>query len=554
MFVVRSVYPKSCLWGYGVLVFLLMAAMAGCSSAPESGKFYSPDDGVKETQQSSPDKMASIEPGNKPSSPSPASPSIDGSKSTEAGKTVVTSKPAPEYSAADREVVLRYAEKGESDPANLEQALKLVQKAEQRPTSERTMEDYLILASHSWNKEDTTQAVQYANQGVMAKSDNPRVKAYMFIYLGYTYEDKSPTMARSYFNQAARMEPDLYRGHYESGRILFLDKKHAEARTHLEKALSLDPKSADVYGKLGQMFYGMDQYEEAAKSLKKALELSPQTDWIDLQLGDTYFYGLKNREEGGRYYQLAVAKNASDPRAHYGLALYYRYKNEYKKAIEHLQKATTLDFKNKRYKRELEDVSSEKFEIAKAVQKYQKAIERNPQDPNAVTQLGRFYQRWGKFEQAEEQFKKAVQLASGPKVLKPPVVDPETGKQLEPAVIEPSKVPEYANQLGWYYLSDRKFTEAEQAFKKALEVDPKYIESQFGLGQAYENLKQYDQAVSYYSQTVALNPQHEEAQKRLADLKNSGKLMPVGEVIPTPEEKTVKKSVMKVKKSVMKTR
>ena len=74
------------------------------------------------------------------------------------------------------------------------------------------------------------------------------------------------------------------------------------------------------------------------------------------------------------------------------------------------------------------------------------------------------------------------------------------------------------------------------------------------MGQAYENLKQYDLAVSYYAQTVALDPKHEEAQKRLTDLKNSDKLIPVGEVIKTPEEKTVKKSVMKVKKSVMKTR
>jgi tetratricopeptide (TPR) repeat protein len=545
MFVVKSVYPKSCLSGYGVLILLLlMAVMAGCSSAPESGKFYSSDEGVKGTQQSSPDKMASIAPGKKPSSPS----------SVESSKSIGISKSAPGYSAADREVVLRYAEKGESDPANLERALKLVQKAEQLPSAKRTMEDYLILTSHAWLKEDANQAVQYANQGVMAKSDSARVKTYMFIYLGYTYESKSPTMARSYFNQAARLEPDFYRGHYESGRVLFLEKKYAEAQTPLEKALNLDPKSADIYGKLGQMFYGMDQYEEAAKSLEKALAMSPQTDWLHLQLGDTYFYGLKNREEGGRYYQQAVSKNGSDPKAHYGLALYYRYKNEYKKAVEHLEKATTLDYKNKRYQRELKAVSSEKFEIAKAVQKYQKAVERNPKDPHSVTQLGRFYQRWGKFEQAEEQFKKAVQLASVVKVLKPPVVDPESGNEVEPAVIEPSKVPEYANHLGWYYLSDRKYTEAEQAFKTALNVDPKNTESQFGLGQAYESLKQYDLAVSYYAQTVALDPKHEEAQKRLTDLKNSDKLMPVGEVIPTPEKKTVKKSVMKVKKSVMKTR
>ena len=85
------------------------------------------------------------------------------------------------------------------------------------------MEDYLILTSHAWFKEEKNQAVQYANQGVMVKSDSARVKTYMFIYLGYTYESKSPTMDRSYFKQDARLEPDFYRGNYESGRVLSLE-------------------------------------------------------------------------------------------------------------------------------------------------------------------------------------------------------------------------------------------------------------------------------------------------------------------------------------------
>ncbi len=115
----------------------------------------------------------------------------------------------------------------------------------------------------------------------------------MFIYLGYTYESKSPTMARSYFKQAAQVDPDFYKGHYESGRIFFLEKKYSKAQAPLKQALNLNPESADVYGMLGQMFYGMDQYEEAAESLEKALAMSTQTHWIPLKLGDTYFYGLK---------------------------------------------------------------------------------------------------------------------------------------------------------------------------------------------------------------------------------------------------------------------
>ena len=533
MFSEKIIRPRSCLWGYGVLILLiLMGSMAGCSSrAPETDKLYSSEEGVPE---SATDKVASL---------SPAGPSNQPSVQPAAPVTVI---PIAPYSSSDREVVLRYAEKGESDAANLSQAIKLVQRAEQLSSAERTMEDYLVLAAHYRIKGDMGQVVQQANQGIMAKSDSARVRAYMFIYLGYTYEKKSPTMARSYFKQAAQIDPDFYKGPYELGRISFEKKKYSVAKVALKKAFNLNPESADVYGMLGQMFYSMDQYEEAAESLEKALAMSPETPWIHLKLGNTYFYGLKKREEGGRHYQQAVAKSGSDPDTHFGLALYYRYKNEYEKADGHLQKAMTLDHKNPKYNRELQDMNSEKSEMAAGIQKYKQAIAQNPGDPNPVAQLGRYYLRWGKFDKAEEQYQTAVKLASIVPVA--PVAKPDSAESAEPPVIEPSKVPEYASNLGWFYFNDKKYVEAEKAFKTALKVDRKYTEAQFGLGRTYENLKQYDLAVSHYTQTVALNPEHPEAQERLTDLKQSGKLMPVGEMIKTQEGKTGKKPVLEVKK------
>jgi len=525
MFSQRSIHPKSCLWGYGVLILLiLMGSMTGCSSrAPETDKLYSSEEEV------------------------PVSATDNGASLSAAAPSTVRSIPDASYSSADREVVLRYAEKGESDSANLDQALKLVQRAEQLSPAKRTMEDYLILAAHYWFKGDVNQVVQQANQGIMSKSDSKRVRAHMFIYLGYTYESKIPTMARSYFKQAAQIDPDFYKGHYESGRIFFLEKKYSKAQAPLKQALNLNPESADVYGMLGQMFYGMDQYEEAAESLEKALAMSPQTHWIHLKLGDTYFYGLKKREEAGSYYQQAVLKNGSDPDAHFGLALYYRYKSEYEKADEHLQKAMVLDHRNLKFKRELDDMNSEKDEMATRIQKYKQAIAKSPRDPSHVAKLGRYYLRWGKYDKAEEQYEKAVQVAL--KIPEAPVATkPGSDQPAEPVVMEPSKVPEYANNLGWFYFNNRKYAQAEEAFKTALKVNPKHTPAQFGLGRTYENLQQYDLAASHYNQAVVLDPENQEAQKSLDVLKESGKLMPVGEMVETQEEETGKKPVIEVKK------
>jgi tetratricopeptide (TPR) repeat protein len=505
--------------------------MIGCSGrAPETGELHNSGEGTTDPN----DSLTSVKPSSQPSG---------------------TSKvmPIASYSSADREVVLRYAEKGESDSANLSQAIKLVQRAEQLSSAERTMEDYLVLAAHYRIKGDMGQVVQQANQGIMAKSDSKRVKAYMFIYLGYTYEKKSTTMAGSYFKQAAQIDPDFYKGDYELGRISYEKKKYSVAKVALKKAYDLNPESADVYGMLGQMFYKLDLYEEAAESLEKALAMSPETHWIHLKLGDTYFYGLKKREEGGRYYQQAVSKSDSDPDVHYGAALYHRYKDDYEKAEKHLQKAMTLDEKNPKYKRELDDMLSEKSEMATAIQKHKQTMAQNPEDPSPVAQLAKYYLRWGKYDKAEKQYKKAVELASVvPKApeAKPTSDELDSDESAEPVVVvkEPSKVPEYANSLGWFYFNDKKYAQAEQAFKMALKFNPKHTPAQFGLGRIYENLQQYNLAASHYTQAAALDPDNLEAQKRLDALKESGKLTPVGEMVKTHEGKPSKQPVIEVKK------
>jgi len=552
MFSEKNVHPRSCFahWKFGVLILLVLIGGAiGCSSrGAESDKLHSSEEALPGSGMDQITSLPQAEPSNQTTS------TDEPLGSPSSGKTGLIPKT---YSPADRVVVLKYAEKGESDSGNLDAALRLVQRAEQLFPSERVMEDYLILAAHYRIKGDMNQVIQYANQGIMAKSDSKRVRAYMFIYLGYTYESKSQTMALSYFKQAAQIDPDFYKGHYELGRIFFLEKEYSKAQASFKKALNANPENADIYGMLGQMFYGMDLYEDAADSLEKALAMSPQTPWIHLKLGDTYFYGLKKRKEGGRYYHQAVSKSDSDPGAHFGLALYYRYKSEYEKAEEQLQKAMALDYKNPKYKRELEDMRSEKVEMANGIVKQHHAIAENPDDPSQVAQLGRFYLRWGKYDQAEKQYITAVELAS--KVSEKPVAkgnsedpdepsaDGDSEDTDEPVAQEPSRVPEYASILGWFYFNDLKYDKAEKAFKSALKIDPKHTDAVYGLGRSYEYQKKYKLAASEYAKTVELDPQHQEAQDYLTALKESDKLVPVVEVEQKPGAATDQKTVKKIK-------
>ncbi len=76
-----------------------------------------------------------------------------------------------------------------------------------------------------------------------------------------------------------------------------------------------------------------------------------------------------------------------------------------------------------------------------------KAIELSLQNNKAYIELGRFYQSQGRLSEAEASFKKAIEL-------------------------NPKNDITYI-ELGWFYLDQGKDSEAEASFKKAIELNPK---------------------------------------------------------------------------------
>jgi len=116
--------------------------------------------------------------------------------------------------------------------------------------------------------------------------------------------------------------------------------------------------------------------------------------------------------------------------------------------------------------------------------------ESGPQKNSAHIEQGLFYQDKGQLVQAEDSFKKAIEL------------NPHSDWE--------------RMELGWFYRSQGKFTQAEDLFKKAIELNPQNDWAYASLESIYmetgdlELAKQYGQKaselrLSYYVQTVAGN-------------------------------------------------
>ena len=76
--------------------------------------------------------------------------------------------------------------------------------------------------------------------------------------------------------------------------------------------------------------------------------------------------------------------------------------------------------------------------------------------------------------------------------------------------------------LGNRYLSDLKYSEAVNAFTKAIDIEPKRSQAYEGRADAYANMLEYDLAIADYERAIELAPDHgEEIQIKLDDLRAS---------------------------------
>jgi tetratricopeptide (TPR) repeat protein len=107
-----------------------------------------------------------------------------------------------------------------------------------------------------------------------------------------------------------------------------------------------------------------------------------------------------------------------------------------------------------------------------AEESFKKAIEIDPRNRDTYLELGWVYNYMGKYPQAEESFKKAIE-------------------------IDPKDSNAYFG-LGKNYTCETKYPQAEESFKKAIEIDPKEKSPYIRLALLYQEMGQYESAEEYF--------------------------------------------------------
>lgn len=274
-----------------------------------------------------------------------------------------------------------------------------------------------------------------------------------------------------------------------------------EAIDCYEKLLEFDVDTAQIYYELGHLYMSKEDKLNSVSAFKLAVDRDPENPFFNNSLGYAYAKA-ELYDDAIEHYQKAISLNP-DPEWTSIVcqalgSIYAENKGNVEAAVSTYQAGIILDPKNYDLYIALGDIYMADYDLDQAIRSYCDAITLNPDDVRAYSKVGIALWEKDYLEEALVAYHKAVELS------------PEN---------------EYAqNNLGILYLDG--LADAEEAleyFEEAIALNPNYTLAYFNAGRASQEMGFTNDAANYYQMAIDLNRltnelDEEDIQQRLHSL------------------------------------
>lgn len=268
-------------------------------------------------------------------------------------------------------------------------------------------------------------------------------------------------------------------------------------------AMKFDPNSAQVNSELAELYFQTGRTQDAIDELEEVVKRNPQDTDARRLLGRIYLRSLGEtpQGQGARRAQSNMLSRATtqfekitelDPKdadSLLALGRLYRLSNDFTKAEATLKKALAVEPENEEVLVTLSELYSDLGDSRSATELLEKLSKRNT-NPALLARLGHSYERSHDNPKAVEAFRKALEQ------------DP--------------KNPEYMKALGTNLLYSEKTDEAIKVLQQAAQADPQDPSTFLRLGQAYRSKRDYDKSLENLKKAQGLAPESMEVVYNLA--------------------------------------
>lgn len=361
-------------------------------------------------------------------------------------------------------------------------------------------------AKAAYKNKDYKKAITLARQAVR---NNPKdLAAYKILVKANRKQGTLNTILGEFANQLVK-DPGNAVYQYVVAYIYDLKGNSKRAERGYQKALRLDPEIPMANYNLGFLYNEKKEMDKAITFFEKELEVNPGNSDAYIQLGRTY-YKLKQYPKAISILKKLLDKNPGNDKANDILGHAYYDMGKRQEALNKWRSIIKLD---------PQDIESGEHNVIgllydhkgfyhNAIKEFQKGIKNKPRSVRLYNNLGlALMHKVGAktFDKREKKAREAKYINAAIDAFK---------KSLE---INPKFALAYLN-LGEAYEANGQTAQSLKMFEKYVEIRPSDVNGLNRLGIAYKLLGQYDEATKVFEQAIKRNPKHAIAHRNLGEV------------------------------------
>jgi protein O-GlcNAc transferase len=258
---------------------------------------------------------------------------------------------------------------------NAKDAIPFLQRTLQQKPADPTAHENLAAAYLQMNEVD--EAIQVLSSGL--KTDPQSFQLHYNLGLALKLKDDNAA-AIPELEAASKLNPSAHEPHYTLGILYMQDGRYDEAARELSLAMKLHPDNPDGWATLGSLYRKMDKLPEAAEALREAIRQLPDQPDSHLTLAAVL------AQQGNAAEAAAERKKGAD----------------LERVVMHRQRATVSTNSG--------NALLQKGQVDDAIERYQEALNEDPNYAEAHLGLAKAFERQGKKAEAAVERQKADAL------------------------------------------------------------------------------------------------------------------------------------------------
>ncbi len=254
-----------------------------------------------------------------------------------------------------------------------------------------------------------------------------------------------------------------------------------------------NPSEVEVHLKLGNVYKDGKMYEKALGEFQKALEIELDSARTLLSIGEIHDL-MGNEAKAEEYFQNSASANPSYIKAHQKMSDFYTKQGNEEKAINALSNAVAISPNNTDRQISVGKMHLKNGNKEEAEKAFRAATDIDPKNAKLKYEVGEAYLAEGMDEKAAESFRGSLNLTEDVHVY---------------------------NRLGIALRRKHKYEEAANEYKKALMIDAEDEVLHYNLGRALMDAGQEGAAREHFEKALKLDPDFKEVKEMMKKLGSS---------------------------------